>query len=106
MPKSYFDLQRHRKIYPLVRYKPRFVTTNECADDFEVNRFEITAGLIEATYTFEKTYAQVPIVVITPEDENVNAFITTITTTEVTVQISQVLASSVFIHIQIIGEQN
>ena len=87
MPKSTYDLNRMRKTYPLIRRKPKFVTTKE--DIVETARL-VFHNTITREYTFQNNYSGIPIVVVTPENENVNAFISAINQDKVTIEISSI----------------
>ena len=107
MPKRYIDLNRTRKVYPMVRARPRFVTMKENINDIETARIEF-ANTTKKVYTFNSVYTKVPVVILTPENENVNAYITAIDLNSVTIQISGVpdseLECDVYIHLQAISQ--
>ena len=107
MSKQYIDLNRSRKTYPLVRVKPRFVTMKENIEELESARIQFSSTT-QKDYYFENNYTEVPVVVVTPENDNVNAYITAISTTKVTIEISELpdpnLACDVYVHIQVVGK--
>ena len=97
--KSKYDLNRYKRVYPLVRVKPVYdeimmlggLNVETAIIDFN-NSFQ-------ETYAFQETYTQVPVVGATPEDENVNVFITSVTTTSVVIESSSAFTGKV--HLQI-----
>ena len=104
MPKL-SDFNRQRKIYPLLRQKPvmkMLITAEEAASlgglDVEVDIVNFNNSFQE-NYTFQKQYTEIPVIALTPEDENVNVFITSLTTTSVTIESSNVFTGKV--HIQV-----
>jgi hypothetical protein len=106
MPKfvKYYDANRVRKTYPLIRLKPVETSiTNSSVISVSGINAEVTilafANSFSETYTFTETYSSVPVIVATPEDENVNIFITSLTTTSVTVQSSAPFTGNVHLHI-------
>lgn len=109
MSKRYIDLNRSRKVYPLVRVKPKFVTARENLVLIEANRLEFN-GITIQTYVFENSYVKTPVIILTPENENINAFISNIDldTQSATIQISEIpddeLDCNVYVHIQVISQ--
>lgn len=103
MPKfvKYYDANRVRKTYPLIRLKPietSITNSNAAGINAEVTILAFANSFSE-TYTFIETYSSVPVIVATPEDENVNVFITSLTTTEVIIQSSSPFTGNVHLHI-------
>ena len=107
MPKQYLDLNRIRKTYPLVRVKPRFVTMKENTESLEIARIQFSSTNTK-DYYYENNYTEVPIIVVTPENENVIAFIQEVPTKKVTIEISDIpdenLNCDVYVHLQISGK--
>ena len=97
MPKIY-DLNRMRKTYPLIRTRPRFATLDDT--NVETAIIDISDGEPKE-YIFENTYAVVPVCVATAEQENVNVFITSISTTKVTIEVSANPPANCNIHLQV-----
>ena len=95
------DLNRNRKTYPLLRVKPVYEEIGGTSAEVAILIYN---NSFEESYTFQNTYQQIPSVSATPEDENVNVFITTLTTTSVTVQSSSAFTGKV--HIQIFEPDN
>lgn len=101
------DRNRFTKIYPYVRFPPRFVYQY----DQIIGESSVEAGKIiftdtdTGTYTYVATYASVPSVVISTVDTagnsqtNVSVTITSITTTQVTVTASSNFTGQVHVHV-------
>lgn len=92
-----FDLNRMRKTYPLIRRKPRFEELGK------VSGVEL-AHLVyndssSATYTFKNQYSLLPVCVITPEQDNVNVYISSLSLTSITVESSYNFTGKVHVHI-------
>lgn len=102
------DLNRFVKIYPYVRFPPRYV--------YEYDSIVTTGGDVEAakitftnadigSYTFIGTYSAIPSVVIStvnvssPDDSNVSATITSLSTTAVTIKTSENFTGEIHLHI-------
>lgn len=93
-----YDLNRMKKTYPLIRKIPRIAKLDD--SQIETAIIDISDGLPKV-YTFENKYFNVPVCVATPEKENVNVFITSITLTTVTIEVSANPPSECNIHLQI-----
>ena len=96
-----YDLSRFKKVYPLLREKPNLrelsdEITSQIDVEVEVLSFDNTNT---GSYTFKKTYSSIPIVAATAENENVNVFITSLTTTSVIIESSAEFTGKV--HIQV-----
>ena len=105
MPKIY-DLNRIRKTYPLLRVKPVFssnLTQQENAIQVETAILDYNDSF-EETYSFENDYSQIPVIAATPENENVNIFITSLTLSSVTIQSSSPFTGRV--HVQVFDSSN
>ena len=97
--KSKYDLNRYKKVYPLIRTKPVYDELNmlgQGASEVAILEFSDSH---EETYTFSETYTQIPVIAATPADENVNVFITSLNTTTVTIEASSNFTGKV--HIQV-----
>ena len=108
MYKKYLDLNRTRKVYPIHRTKPRFVTYKENVTEVESTKL-VFANILRKTYIFQNVYKSIPIVILTPENENINAYISAIDLEEVTVEISGVpgtdLDCDVYVHLQAFSQE-
>ena len=82
--KKKYDLSRNRKIYPVIRRKPKFLSVSSV----ETARIAYLGNEYSKTFTFETPYATSPACVATAENDNVNVYITAISLTSVTVEIS------------------
>jgi hypothetical protein len=104
MPKLY-DANRLRKSYPLIRFKPvykQYLTTQEVLDSGGINvEVDIVNfnNSFQQIYEFRETYTEIPVIALTPEDENVNVFITSLTTDSVIIESSNEFTGKV--HIQV-----
>ena len=104
------DKNRFRKVYRFIRKKPvfEFVSNSE---------FEMISGFVDFTnsagpvvYTFPSTvsFTNVPVVTVTPVDTsgnnqgNINAYVTAITTTQVSIAVSGEFTGRV--HFTIVGQ--
>ncbi|WP_438964728.1 hypothetical protein [Winogradskyella sp.] len=99
MPTTRIDANRIRYVYPLLRKVPRYgEIASGGASTVEVAKISFN-NEEQKSYTFTKDYTSIPICVISPEDENVNVFITSLTTT--IIQISSSAPFTGFVHIHI-----
>lgn len=104
------DLNRRRKIYPLLRQKPVFGSATigpggggggggqDPCINAETHVIPFNNSFRE-TQPFDVTYATLPVVAVTPEDENVNLFITNLTISSVTIESSAPFTGKV--HLQV-----
>lgn len=104
MPKfvKFYDANRTKKIYPLIRFKPKETKiTNSSADGTGASEVAIIDFINsnQETYTFTETYTQIPTIVISPVDDNVNVFMTSLTTTSVIINSSNNFTGKVHIHV-------
>jgi|TARA_Y100000310_G_C20579286_1_gene762141 hypothetical protein len=86
-----------RKTYPLIRRKPKFENFGDISN-VEVSTVSFNNSNSE-TYTFTSTYTSLPICNITPELDNVNVFISSLSLTSVTIEASDNFTGNVHIHI-------
>jgi len=102
MPKfvKFYDANRTKKIYPLIRFKPKEtnITNSSAVGASEVAIIDFINSNQE-TYTFTETYTQIPAIVISPVDDNVNVFMTSLTTTSVIINSSNNFTGKVHIHV-------
>jgi len=99
MPTRRIDANRMRYTYPLIRKVPRYVEiVADGANTVEVETISFNNSESEV-YTFVKTYTSIPVCVISPEDENVNVFITSLTTASIEISSSAPFTGKVHVHI-------
>lgn len=100
-----YDANRLRKNYPLIRVKPvykQYLTVDEIIG---AGGIEVEVAIIDfinsssESYEFTGNYTDIPVVALTPEDENVNVFITGITTSILTIESSSEFTGKVHIHV-------
>lgn len=106
MSKKTYDLNRYRKVYPLIRRKPVYAELD--TKIIESTILEFTHGEIEKTYSFLKQFVDPPVCVATVQNSNLNAFIINIDTLSVTIQLSSPVYleqndPSVFVNLQVIN---
>jgi hypothetical protein len=90
------DRNRFRKVYRYIRKKPvyEFCSDRELKMIAGAVDFENTEGPVTYTYPLTVTFANVPVITVTSVDSlsndqaDVNAFITSITTTEAQISVS------------------
>ena len=99
MANKVYDANRLRKVYPLIRVKPVFKNfTTEDGIKVETKILEFF-NEHQKPYSFEETYTEIPIIALTPEDENVNIFVTSLTIDSMTIESSAPFTGKV--HIQV-----
>jgi len=84
MSKKKYDLNRFRKIYPLIRKKPNFLSIS----NVETARLSYLNNEHSKTFIFKTPYTTSPACIATAENDNVNVYITAISLNSVTVEIS------------------
>lgn len=93
------DKNRYKKIYPLLRRRPIYETIS-LGNGVDVEAATITFNnSSQETYTFTSSYVSLPVCTISPEDDNVNIFITSLTTLSVTISASEEFSGKVHIHV-------
>jgi len=103
------DLNRFVKVYPYVRFPPQYVYEYDTivtpgVADVEAGKITFTDADL-GSYTFTGTYSSIPSVVIStvnvsaPDDSNVAATITNLSTTSVTVKTSEKFTGEIHLHI-------
>tara|TARA_B000000557_G_C20707225_1_gene414256 strand:+ start:586 stop:912 length:327 start_codon:yes stop_codon:yes gene_type:complete len=104
MPKLY-DVNRFRKSYPLIKVKPiykQFLLSSEITGTGDVNVEVDTVDFnnsFQEIYQFRENYSVIPVIALTPEDDNVNVFITELTIEYVRIESSNNFTGKV--HIQV-----
>lgn len=102
-----YDVNRAKKVYPLLRVKPNYVRDIDLNEGGGGSGIDVEVAILpfnnseEETYTFGEgfLYQSIPIVVATPSDDNVNIFISALTTESVTIQSSAPFTGTVHLHI-------
>lgn len=97
---KYYDANRVRKTYPLIRLKPKpteITNEKDSGIDAEVAIINFNDSSSE-TYYFVENYTAIPVIALTVEDENVNIFITSLTTSSIDIQSSSAFTGKV--HLQ------
>ena len=104
MPKfvKYYDANRTRKTYPLLRLKPIETKIDSGGVKVELAIIDFNNSSSES-YTFTGTYTSIPVVAATVENENVNIFMTLLSTTTVTIESSAPFTGKV--HLQIYEDE-
>lgn len=92
-----FDLNRMRKTYPLIRRKPRFEELGKVSG-VELAHINFNNSSSES-YVFTKSYSVLPVCVVTPEDDDVNVYISSLSLLSITVDSSYPFTGKVHIHI-------
>lgn len=103
------DLNRFIKIYPYVRFPPRHVFEYESivtpgVADVEAAKITFSDADL-GSYTFVGVYSAIPSVVIStvnvssPDDSNVAATITSLSTVAVTIKTSEKFTGEIHLHI-------
>lgn len=99
------DVNRFRKSYPLIRVKPVYEQCLTAEEIENLGGVNVEVKIItftnehQKTYEFENTYTSIPVVALTPEDENVNIFVTSLNTSSMVVESSADFTGKV--HIQV-----
>ena len=102
---KYYDANRLRKTYPLIRLKPRRKSLSDsggvASDDIET---AIVSFINESSkvYVFTNQYESIPVIGLTPEDENVNVYLTSLTTNSFTIEASASFVGKV--HVQVMRD--
>lgn len=93
-----------KKVYPYVRRRPVYTYELDKETIIETARIYFD-GTSEESYTFTETFVGAPSVTATVESptEDLNAFVTSITTTSVTVNTSESFIGYVNIHAVYVG---
>jgi len=97
------DLNRFRKVYPYIRREPRFILCSEKEVIMEVGSATF-AGETSVVYVFGAPFSTAPTVTALSIDTemnnaaDVNAWVSNVTTTSVTINVSAPLHGSVHFH--------
>ena len=87
MSRKIYDLSRLRKTYPLRRRRPVYASIDDSHIESVVLHITENTAL-PVTYTFENTFTAIPVCIATAQSQNVNVFISALTTTNVTLNVS------------------
>lgn len=99
------DHNRIRKNYPLLRVKPVYKGCFSGEEIENMTGIDLETKIISFTneyqkdYEFTKTYTEIPVIALTPEDANVNIFVTSLDTSKVSIESSAPFTGKV--HIQV-----
>lgn len=97
MPSRY-NLNRWRKTYPSTRTAPVYINS----DDVETAVLTFS-NENSKTYGFLKNYSSAPVITATAaSNQNVNVYITSVSTTNVTIKTSANITGDVHIHISVL----
>jgi hypothetical protein len=93
----------YKKVYPYIRRRPVYTYELDKETVIETAKvyFDNTS---EVTYVFTDTFVAIPSVTATAEVEDLNVFITSITTTSVTINTSESFTGYVDIHAIYVAE--
>lgn len=107
MSKKIYDLSRLRKTYPLRRKRPVYASIDDSHMESIILLITENTAL-PYTYTFENTFTAIPVCIATSESQNLNVFITSITTTNVTLETSGMIppGEELKIHLQIFRDKS
>lgn len=92
-----YDANRRRKTYPFVRRVPVYKFEGENQVIIETASVAFTAA-DEVTHTFTEPFTAAPVVTLTAKEDNVNVYISAVTTTSVTINASAAFTGSVELH--------
>ena len=101
--KKIYDLNRQKKTYPLFRTRPVYAQLD--TQVIESIKLRFVENQFSKRYDFQKVFSEAPICVASPENENVNAYIASITKDHVIVEISETAEAipEIYVHLQIIS---
>jgi len=98
------DLNRFRKVYRYIRKKPKNKYISDKPVTIESYYLDFDGSTTSQTYTFSQGFSSAPNVTATSVDNlsnsqaDINVFITSITTTQVTIEISSLAECRVHFH--------
>ncbi len=95
------NLNRFRKIYPGIRKTPVNATVSDKSVVLEETILSFSSQS-SRTYTFSQIYNQIPTITLSA-DLNVNVYITSISTTSVTIEASSPITANVHVQIMKVG---
>lgn len=97
------NLQRFRKVYPYIRREPRNIYCSDKEAVIEVGSITFT-NTNSGTYIFQENFPSVPTISAISVDSssnnqaNVNVFVTSVSTSEITIEVSQNFTGTVDFH--------
>ena len=102
------DLNRYRKVYPFIREAP--VESFMAGEAFVIEVGDVEfANASSATYTFNEKFTSAPTITAVAVDSNsnnsanVNIFVSSVSTTSVTLESSQNFSGKVSFHVILVG---
>jgi hypothetical protein len=93
----------YKKVYPYVRRRPVYTYELDKETIIETARVEFIDSDSE-TYTFSETFSGVPSITATVEEEDLNVFITSVSTVSITINTSESFTGYVDIHAIYVAE--
>ena len=97
------NLNRYRKVYPYIRRDPLYALISDNAALLEVGSVDFV-DVSSKTYTFTESFPSAPVVTATSVDSSstnnadVNVFVSSLTTTSMTIETSQKFTGTVDFH--------
>ena len=98
-----YDANRRRKTYPFIRRVPvyKYEGDNQVIIETASVTFSATD---EVTHTFTESFTAAPVVTLTAKSDNVNVYISVVSTTSVTINASATFTGTVEMHaIQVVS---
>jgi len=96
------DANRRRKTYPYIRRVP--VYRYQLDESMLIETASVSfSATDEVTYTFTTTFTSAPVVTLTAKDDNVNVYVSSVSTTSVTINSSAAFTGAVELHAIQIG---
>jgi len=107
MSRKIYDLSRLRKTYPLRRRRPVYAVIDDSHMESIVLVFTENTAL-PYTYTFENQYTGIPVCIATAQTQNVNVYISSLTTSNVTLEVSGEIPPSeeLRVHLQVFRDKS
>lgn len=101
-----YDLNRLRKTYPLRRKRPAYSVVDSSYNETAIIECN-SVTTFPITYTFNNTYSSIPVCIASIENIKSNVFITSLTVSEVSINISGKIPenTNVKIHLQVYADQ-
>jgi hypothetical protein len=102
------NVNRRRKVYPYIRKVPRLKYESDKETTIEIGNVVFTDA-DSVTYTFEETFISAPTITAVSVDSvssgqaDVNIFVSSVSTTSITLNASQIFTGEVHFHAMYIG---